>query len=234
MNNIEQTRRRPFQDSLTRTSEMARFMSRVYLWMTAGVCLSGGVAVYISGDVDLAMAVASNRILFWGLVIAQVGAVLFLSSAIHRISTATAAAIYLLYAALTGVTLSILFLIYTQESIASVFALTAFSFAGLSGFGLLTQRDLGPVGAFCTMGLFGMLGFALLSMLFPSLMGEGASQVYGLVGVVVFAGLTAYDTQKIKSLHAQGQKGAVFGALTLYLDFINLFVSLLRVMGRRR
>jgi FtsH-binding integral membrane protein len=142
---------------------------------------------------------------------------------------------------LTGLTLSSIFLIYTGSSIAEVFAITAFGFAGLSGFGFVTKRDLGPVGSFCMMGLFGLVGFGLLSMIFPRLMSEGASFVFSIVGIIVFAGLTAYDTQKIKRMNSPGMEGtdaerkqAIFGALMLYLDFINLFLSLLRLMGRRR
>lgn len=169
------------------------------------------------------------------------GGRLALSSLINRISALTATFIYFLYAGLTGLTLSSIFLVYTGSSIAGVFSITAFGFAGLSGVGYVTKRDLGPVGSFCMMGLFGLVGFALLSMLFPSLMTEGASFVFSIVGIIVFAGLTAYDTQKIKAMNAPGdettdagRKKAIFGALQLYLDFINLFLSLLRLTGRRR
>ena len=174
------------------------------------------------------------------LIIAQFGAVLALSGLIQKMNAATATAIYLVYAALTGLTLSVIFLVYTASSIAQVFGLTAFSFAGLSGFGYVTKRDLGPIGSFCVMGLFGMVGFSLLSMFFPSLMTGGASFVFSIAGIVVFAGLTAYDTQRIKAMNVAGasageeRKQAIHGALALYLDFINLFLSLLRLTGRRR
>ena len=142
---------------------------------------------------------------------------------------------------MTGLTLSSIFLVFTGSSIAQVFGVTAFGFAGLSGVGYLTKRDLGTVGSFCMMGLFGLVGFGLLSMFFPSLMGERASFVYSIVGIIVFAGLTAYDTQNIKGMNAAGseetdaaRRTAIFGALRLYLDFINLFLSLLRLTGRRR
>jgi FtsH-binding integral membrane protein len=135
----------------------------------------------------------------------------------------------------------VIFFVYTSSSIAQVFGLTAFSFAGLSGFGYVTKRDLGPIGSFCVMGLFGMVGFSLLSMFFPSLMTGGASFVFSIAGIVVFAGLTAYDTQRIKAMNVTGnadageeRKAAIHGALALYLDFINLFLSLLRLTGRRR
>ncbi len=222
-------------------AENARFMSRVYGWMTGGLCVTGAVAWNVAGNPQLVQAIFGNRLLFWGLIIAQLGAVFLLSGLINRISALTATLIYFLYAGLTGLTLSSIFLVFTGSSIAQVFAITAFGFAGLSGVGYLTKRDLGPVGSFCMMGLFGLVGFGLLSMFFPSLMGQGASFVYSIVGIIVFAGLTAYDTQNIKEMNAPGSEGtdaarktAIFGALRLYLDFINLFLSLLRLTGRRR
>ena len=222
-------------------AENARFMSRVYGWMTGGLCLTGAVAWNVAGNPALVQTIFGNRLLFWGLIIAQLGAVAALSGLINRISGLTATVIYFLYAGLTGLTLSSIFLLYTGSSIAQVFGVTAFGFAGLSGFGFVTKRDLGPVGSFCMMGLFGMVGFALLSIFFPSLMTAGASFVFSIVGIIVFAGLTAYDTQRIKEMNTPGMEGtdagrktAIFGALTLYLDFINLFLSLLRLTGRRR
>jgi len=222
-------------------AENARFMGRVYGWMAGGLCLTGAVAWDVAGNPALVQMIFGNRLLFWGLIIVQLGAVIALSGLINRINGLAATLIYLVYAGLTGLTLSSIFLAYTGSSIAQVFGVTAFGFAGLSGFGLVTKRDLGPVGSFCMMGLFGLVGFAVLSMFFPSLMGAGGSFVFSIVGIIVFAGLTAYDTQRIKAMNAPGNEGtdagrktAIFGALTLYLDFINLFLSLLRLTGRRR
>ena len=216
-------------------------MSRVYGWMTAGLCLTGAVAWSVSGNPEMVQTIFGNRALFFGLIIAQLGAVAALSWLINRINGMVATLIYFLYAGLTGLTLSSIFLVYTSASIAGVFGVTAIGFAGLSGVGFLTKRDLGPVGSFCMMGLFGLVGYAVLSMFIPSLMGGGGSFVFSIVGIIVFAGLTAYDTQKIKAMNVPGSEGtdaerktAIFGALTLYLDFINLFLSLLRLMGRRR
>ena len=216
-------------------------MSRVYGWMAAGLCLTGAVAWNVAGNPELVHDIFANRLLFWGLIIAQLGAVMALSWAINRISAFAATLIYFVYAALTGITFSGIFLVYTGSSIAQVFGVTAFGFAGLSGVGFVTKKDLGPVGSFCTMGLFGMIGFGLLSIFFPSLMSGGGSFIFAIVGIIVFAGLTAYDTQRIKAMNQPGDEGtdsgrkkAIFGALTLYLDFINLFLSLLRLMGRRR
>jgi len=226
---------------LTISLDNARFMSRVYGWMTAGLCLTGAVAWNVAGNPEIVRTIFGNRLLFWALIIVQLGAVFALSGLINKINAATATLIYFFYAAITGLTFSGIFLAYTGSSIAQVFGLTAFSFAGLSAVGLVTKRDLGPVGSFCTMGLFGLVGFGLLSIFFPSLMSGVGSFAYSVVGIIVFAGLTAYDTQKIKNLNApgtegteQGRKEAILGALTLYLDFINLFLSLLRLTGRRR
>jgi len=222
-------------------AENARFMSRVYGWMTAGLCLTGAVAWNVAGNPQLVQAVLGNRLLLWGLVIAQLGAVFLLSGLINRISGLTATLIYFLYAGLTGLTVSSIFLVFTGSSIFQVFGVTAVGFAGLSAVGYLTKRDLGPVGSFCMMGLFGLVGFGLLSMFFPSLMGGGGGFLYSILGIIVFAGLTAYDTQNIKAMNASGSEGtdaarktAIFGALRLYLDFINLFLSVLGSTGRRR
>lgn len=221
--------------------ENARFMSKVYTWMMLGVALTSLIAYTIASRPELAMKIVMNRAIFYGLLIAQLGAVIVLSAAIKKLNALAATAIYLGYAALVGITFSVLFFVYTQSSIMHVFAITAVSFGGLSAFGYVTKRDLGPIGSFCMMGLFGMVGFALISIFFPSVMTETASKVYGIVGIVVFAGLTAYDTQKIKAMNVIGNEGteedlkeAIYGALKLYLDFINLFLSLLRIFGKRR
>jgi FtsH-binding integral membrane protein len=225
----------------TIAASTSRFMSRVYGWMALGIAMSGLVAWQISQNQELAMTVMQNRPIFWTLFLLQIGAVMFLSAAINRIPATLAGFIYFLYAALTGVTLSFIFLIYTQQSIFSMFFVTSIAFAGLSAIGFFTKRDLGPVGSFCMMGLFGMIGYSVLSFFFPSLMGGSANLMLGVAGIIVFSGLTAYDTQKIKAYHVMGNEGteadrksAIYGALTLYLDFINLFLSLLRVFGRRR
>src|ERR1700679_1415349 len=164
-------------------ADTAQFMSRVYGWMTAGLCLTGAVAWNVAGNPDLVKAIFGNQLLFWGLIIAQLGAVAALSWLINRISGLAATLLYFVYAGLTGLTLSSIFLAYTGSSIAEVFGVTAFGFAGLSGFGYVTKRDLGPVGSFCTMGLFGLIGFGLLSMFFPSIMGGAGSFVFSIVGI---------------------------------------------------
>ena len=203
--------------------------------------LTGIVAYYIGSDEALVIQLLSNKLLFWGMIIAQFGAVIYLSARIKNMSAVTATGIYILYALLTGVTFSSIFLIYTRASIQSTFFLTAFSFAGLSMFGFLTKRDLGPVGTFCHMGLYGIIGFSIISIFFPSMQGGQFGMIISMAGVLVFAGLTAYDTQKIKASNIIGNEGTaedrketIMGALTLYLDFINLFLMLLRLFGDRR
>lgn len=217
-----------------------QYMSKVYLWMTLGVILTGFVAYVVGTDPELLTMIITNKILFYGLIIAEFGLVIWLTAGINKMNALTAISCFMLYAVLNGATLSVFSMAYTQESIQSAFFTSAFAFAGLSAFGFVTKRDLGPVGSFCTMGLFGMLGFALISIFFPSVMGTMASQIYGLVGIIVFAGLTAYDTQVIKNMapasygDENSRKGAILGALKLYLDFINLFIFILRLQGRRR
>lgn len=226
--------------SPTQSLVVGQYMSKVYMWMTVGILLTGLVATAFASDADLVFTVASNKILYWGLFIAQIGLVMWLSAGINKMNAMMATCLFLIYASLTGVTLSVISLVYTQESIASAFFTTAAGFAGLSAYGFFTKRDLGPVGNFCQMGLWGLVGFSILSIFFPSMMGTTASKVYGLVGIVVFAGLTAYDTQAIKSMALQDRtaeeqsKGAILGALKLYLDFINLFLFILRMQGDRR
>ncbi len=222
-------------------AENVRFMTGVYKWMTFGLVLTGWIAYMLAENEEIIYQIASNTILFWGIIIAQFGLVIYLSRRINQMSPAVASVTYLGYATLTGITFSTIFLAYTRDSIQSAFFLTAFSFAGLSLFGFVTKRDLGPVGTFCHMGLYGIVGFSILAIFFPSMLGGQMGTIFSLVGVIVFAGLTAYDTQKIKQMNILGNEGTaedhketIMGALTLYLDFINLFLMLLRLTGGRR
>ena len=221
--------------------ETARFMSGVYRWMTIGLGVTALISYYVSQSQSMLQFILGNKVVFYGLIIAQLAAVIVLSAFVQKMSAIVATLIYLFYASLTGLTLSFIFVVYTQSSILSAFLTTCFSFAGLSAFGYVTKRDLGPIGTFCHMGLWGLIGFGILSWFFPSLMGPASSKVYSLAGVLIFSGLTAYDTQKIKNSNILGNEGTeedhketIIGALTLYLDFINLFLMLLRLMGDRR
>ncbi len=227
-------------DVETKSSVAAQFMTKVYQWMAIGVLLTAAIATFIGNNESWAYTVVTNKILFWGLISAQFGTVIALSAMINRMNVMTATLLFLGYSALTGVTFSTLFLVYNLASIQSAFFTTSVGFAGLSAFGYLTKKDLGPVGSFCMMGLFGMVGYSLLAIFFPTMMGGTAGLVYSIVGLLVFAGLTAYDTQAIKMMgqHAINaeERGriTILGALKLYMDFINLFLIILRMSGGRR
>jgi len=223
------------------TASNANFMSKVYLWMAGGVSLSATIAFFVADSPAIATTIITNKFLFYALFIGQLAAVLSFSLLLHRVSVAGAISLYVIYCILSGLTLSIIFFAFTLGSIGQAFAITSFMFAGLSIFGFVTKIDLKVVGTFCMCALWGLIGFALLSFFIPSLMSSQASWIYSIVSVIIFSGLTAYDTQKIKQFNSvefgqneNTQKGAIYGALTLYLDFINLFLSLLRLTGKRR
>ena len=221
----------------TMAAEQQRFMVRVYNWMTAGLVVTAGVAYSIATSPTLVQAIANPWILF-PLIIAQLGLVFWLASRVMQMSAAQATGVFMLYSALTGVTLSFVFLAYTAASLTSTFLVTAGTFGAMSFYGYTTKRDLTAMGSFLFMGLIGIIIASLVNFFLQSPM------IYWLVtyaGVLIFVGLTAYDTQKIKEMNILGNEGteedtkeAVRGALTLYLDFINLFLMLLRVMGNRR
>src|SRR5580698_4380136 len=205
-----------------------------YRWMTLGLATTGIVALGIAHSPELVESLLRNRILFYGLLFAQIGLVFAFSSMATRVSTAAAALMFFAYAGLTGVTFSTLFLVYTASSIAATFFVTAGAFAGLSVFGMATKRDLSAVGRF---GLFALIGVILASLVNMFLRSSGLEWFISVAGVLLFAGLTAYDTQRLKELfRSNGSAGnlPLVGALTLYLDFINMFLFLLRILGDRR
>jgi FtsH-binding integral membrane protein len=205
-----------------------------YRWMTLGLATTGVVALGVAHSPDLVELLIGNRLLFYVLLFAQLGLVFTLSAMAWRVSTVAAAAMFFAYAALTGVTFSTLFLVYTASSIASTFFVTAGAFAGLSAVGFFTRRDLGAMGRFA---IFALIGLILASLVNLFLQSSGLMWLITIAGVLLFAGLTAYDTQRLKRLFASGQSHAnlpIVGALTLYLDFINMFLFLLRLTGDRR
>jgi uncharacterized protein len=231
------------------------YMLRVYNYMAVGVALTG-VAAWItymaSATTDPALAVARlpNGVMltsightlfqsgfYWVLLLAPLGLVFFISFRIQHLAAGTAQGVFFFYAALLGVSLAPIFMIYTGASISRVFFISAASFGALSLYGYTTQRDLSPFASFLYMGLFGIILASLVNYFFPS---PGLSFVISVVGVLVFAGLTAWDTQRIKEMYSVMDDGtvagrkAVMGALSLYLDFINLFLMLLRLFGDRR
>ncbi|XXF75612.1 Bax inhibitor-1/YccA family protein [Myxococcaceae bacterium GXIMD 01537] len=209
------------------------FMSRVYGWMFAGLMLTGVVALFTASNPEWVMTIARWRM---GLLLAQLGVVVVLSAAAHRLPGPAAAALFLGYSVLTGLTFSVLFYVYTAGSIGQAFLLTAATYGAMSVYGTVTKKDLSGWGAFLFMGLFGILIAGVINIFVRS---DMMGFVTACASVVVFAGLTAYDTQKLRQMHAttgysSAMSVAISGALTLYLDFINLFLALLRLMGRRR
>lgn len=226
----------PYVDAQT-TAIRNGVMHRVYSWMTAGLLVTGAVAMFVANSAVLTSLIFGNPFLFFGLFIVQIVAVIGLSAGINRLSPAAATAIFMGYAALNGLTFAALFLAYTATSIASTFFVTAGTFGAMSLYGYITKRDLSGMGSFLFMALIGLLLASVVNLFWAN------STLYWIItyaGVLIFVGLTAWDTQKIKRLAAQvtdetgAGRVAVLGALTLYLDFINLFIYLLRIIGVRR
>lgn len=230
---------RDFLNSAEYGQELAAqrtFMARVYGWMTVGLLTTALVAL-VTHAMAGALLVQSRGLLIT-LVVVQFGIAIALSWLIGRIPAIVAGGLFLLYSLITGVVFSILFLIYTQASIAATFFVTAGMFGTMSVIGYTTRKDLTSLGGILMMALFGLIIASIVNIFMAS---SALSWLCSFAGVVIFTGLTAYDTQKIKQSYANGQYGtrafettAVFGAFMLYLDFINLFVYLLRFMGNRR
>ncbi len=216
------------------------FIRSVYNWMAIGLGLTGFIAFYVSNSPNIIKLIYGNQVLFFGLIIGELALVFYLSARVQKIQASTATALFILYAALNGVTLSFIFLIYTSSSITSTFFICAATFVACSIYGMVTKRDLTSLGGFMAMGLIGIIIASVVNMFIRS---SGMSLIISYIGVFVFVGLTAYDTQKLKRMAVTQpagleagvvRKGAIMGALTLYLDFINLFLMLLRILGSRR
>jgi len=214
------------------------FFRKVYLWMTAGLAVTALASFMMLSSASAQQLIFGNRMVFYGLIFAELGLVIAMSAAINRISAATATLMFLGYSALNGVTFAAIFLIYTNSSIASAFLVTAGTFGAMSIYGYATKRDLTGWGSFLFMGLVGVIIASVVNIFLQS---EMIYWITSYVGVFVFVGLTAYDTQKIKLIGQAGfaneqdrHKAAILGALRLYLDFINLFLMMLRIMGNRR
>ncbi len=246
------TARAGYRPEVAIDAGLRAYMIRVYNYMTAGVALTGLVAwvAYQAAGGD-SIAIAGNSItgltdfgraifsspLMWVLVLAPLGLVMVMSFGINRLSPATALTLFFVYAGLLGLSLATIFLAYTGASIARVFFISAATFGAMSLYGYTTQRDLTGFGSFLFMGLIGIVIASLVNIFLHS---SGLNWVISVVGVLIFTGLTAYDTQNIKEMYSPMDDGtiagrkAVMGALRLYLDFINLFLMLLRVFGDRR
>ncbi|MED8693084.1 Bax inhibitor-1/YccA family protein [Escherichia marmotae] len=230
----------PRSDSIVQArTGLQTYMAQVYGWMTVGLLLTAFVAWYAANSAAVMELLFTNRIFLIGLVIAQLALVIVLSAMIQKLSAGVTTMLFMLYSALTGLTLSSIFIVYTAASIASTFVVTAGMFGAMSLYGYTTKRDLSGFGNMLFMALIGIVIASLLNFWLKS---EALMWVVTYIGVIVFVGLTAYDTQKLKNMGEQIdtrdtsnlRKYSILGALTLYLDFINLFLMLLRIFGNRR
>jgi FtsH-binding integral membrane protein len=226
------------EKQLAMSTAFPTLLRKVYVWMTLALVITGVTAYGVATSPGLMMTIATNKILLWGLLIAELALVFGVSAAINRLSLTTATLMFVLYSVINGVTLSFLFAIYTASSIANVFLITAGTFAAMAVLGYVTKTDLSSLGKILMMALIGMIIATLVNVFFVK--SSGFDLIISYVGVLIFVGLTAYDSQKIKNMlmtaedAGEGyQKLALLGALTLYLDFINLFIYLLRILGKR-
>lgn len=218
-------------------TRQSALITKVYMWMALALIITGITAYMVASSQVLLSMIIANRIVFYGLLIGEILLVVFLSSRINRMSYSLAIAVFLLYSFINGLTLSVLFLIYTGASIVSCFLITAGTFGVMSLYGYYTKKDLTKLGNLCMMALVGIIIATVVNIFLKNPM---ASLIISYIGVLVFIGLIAYDTQKIKRLaqteisEEESKKISILGALTLYLDFVNLFLYILRIMGNRR
>jgi FtsH-binding integral membrane protein len=221
---------------------VSQFVSKTYGWMFVGLLLTGLVSLWVASSEAAIQIIFGNRFVFYGILIGELGLVMGLSAAYQRLSATGALLGFLAYSALSGVTFSSIFLVYTYSSIGHIFLIAAGMFGGLALVGTVTKKDLTGLGAFVGMGVWGLILVGLVNLFVQS---ESLSLGLSAAGVLIFSGLTAYDAQRVRSLayqyayegnssRGEAGKGAVFAALTLYLNFINLFLSLLRLFGNRR
>ena len=232
-------RSQPYNDSIALEGDVNVVISQVYLLMTIGLMITAVTAAVIAGNPQWMLSLfGGSPVLLIGLFVAEIALVIALTAAINKLSPAVATALFVLYSALNGVTLSAIFWVYTDASIVTTFMITAGMFGVMSFIGLVTKRDLTKLGGILTMAL---IGFFIASLVNLFLRSTGLYWLLTFGGIVIFVGLVAWDTQRIKQLAAAGLAGgrsqasiAVMGALRLYLDFINLFLLLLRLFGKRR
>ena len=225
------------EQELSMSAAFPILMRKVYVWMTLALVITGVTAYGVATSPGLMMAIATNKLLFWGLIIAEFGLVVAISAAINKLSLTTATLLFVLYSVINGATLSFIFAIYTMSSIASVFFITAGTFAVMAVIGYTTKKDLTSMGKILFMALIGIIIATIVNIFLKS---TGLQMIVSYLGVLIFVGLTAYDSQKIKQMLLMtpdagegAQKIALLGALSLYLDFVNLFINLLRIFGRR-
>lgn len=216
------------------------FLAKVFNWMAIGLALTAGAAFLVATSPAAQSIIFGNKLVYYGLIFGELGLVFYLSARVDRLSAQTATGLFIGYALLNGLTLSAILLLYTGASIASTFLITAGMFGAMAVYGMVTKKDLSGIGSFCIMGLFGIIIASVVNIFLGSSM---MSWVISGIGVIVFTGLTAYDVQKITQIGASGimqsgeaaiRKTAIMGALSLYLDFINLFLMLLFFFGGSR
>lgn len=219
-------------------SDVSVFLTKVYNWMAVALLATGLVAYYVAQSEAALQIIVGNKIIFYGLLIGEFLLVGYISKRIHKMSSYNATMLFLIYAILNGLTFSVIFLIYTSSSISSTFLITAGTFGAMSAYGYFTKKDLTKLGNMAMMALIGIIIASVVNIFLQSSMMQW---IITYLGVAIFIALTAYDTQKLKAIAQNGfsneenmEKSAILGALTLYLDFINLFLFLLRIFGSRK
>ncbi|MDY6205367.1 MAG: Bax inhibitor-1/YccA family protein [Prevotella sp.] len=212
-------------------------MRKVYIWMTLALAITGITAYGVANNTSFIWTLAENSWMMWAIILAELGLVFVLSGRIHKLSLTTGTLLFILFSALNGLSLSTIFIVYQIASIAKVFFITAGTFAAMGLFGYYTKTDLSSLGRILFMALIGLIIATIVNLFLKS---SGLDMILSYVGVLIFVGLTAWDTQKIKTMLAQcespdeeAHKIALLGALSLYLDFINLFIYMLRIFGNR-
>ncbi len=221
-----------------RRAALPAVMRKVYTWMALALAITGITAYGVAGSPNLIYAIFSSRWLFFGLIIAELALVIWLTSRLHKMSITSATLLFICYSVLNGVVLSSIFIAFTMASIVKTFFICAGTFAVMSVYGAVTKRDLSSIGKLLFMALIGLILASVVNIFMHS---SGLELIISYVGVLVFVGLTAWDTQKIRAMLADAdyadettQKAALLGALSLYLDFVNLFLFLLRIFGNNR
>lgn len=236
MENSNYSRNYNYGGMTSSVSAQNSLMRNVYVWMTGALIVTALAAYYVATSFELQQLIFGNQIMFWGLIIAEFGIVIALNAAINHISAFTATLLFLLYSAINGATLSSIFLIYSITSIGTTFLITAGTFGAMAIYGTVTKTDLTKIGNLLIMAVIGLIIASIVNIFWGN---STFDLIISGVGVLIFVGLTAYDAQKIKQMlyaaedNEVTQKIAVLGALSLYLDFVNLFLYLLRFFGRR-
>ena len=227
------------QNTVVSETAFSKLMRKVYAWMCAGLLMTALTAMGVAKNAELFTMLMTNKLLFWGIMIAEIALVIYLSARIMRMSFFSASLCFAAYSILNGVTMSFIFMAYTTESIAQTFLITAGTFGAMSLVGFFIKKDLSGLGRMLIMLLIGLIIASVINIFLAS---STMAVILNYLGVIIFVGLTAYDTQKIKQMlqyssyygiSEQTQKMALLGSLTLYLDFINMFLYLLRIFGNR-